>query len=349
MGSPRNVIATIGCIAIAMGASVVAKADTPVADFYSKTPLTLIVSSAPGGGYDSYARVLARHIGRFLPGHPNVVVQNMPGGEGIIAANHLYNVAPKDGSVFALLQNTLPLNQLGKSNAAKFDMHKFNWIGSMSTASSVCAFTDAAALSDKLDLLKKPIVIGASAGSTSMEPKVLNSLVGTQFKIVQGYGSTNEILLAMQRGEVNGLCGWGWDSAQIQARSQFERGIFDAGLDVAIEPDPGLHANGVPFVMDLVAAGENKDVLTLILSTQEYNRPVTMPPGTPQDRLEAIRQAFAETLKDPAFLDDAKKANMLIQYLDPKRLVDIMSLVLDAKDRVRDRALKELQNAGFGF
>ncbi|HWG05687.1 MAG TPA: hypothetical protein VG271_11790 [Beijerinckiaceae bacterium] len=348
MAVPSKMIAAIGCAGFLIGTTVAAEAD-PVADFYSRTPLTLIVSSAPGGGYDGYARVLARHIGQFIPGHPNVVVQNMPGGEGIIAANHLYNVAPKDGSVFALLQNTLPLNQLGKSSAVKFDMHKFNWIGSMSTASSVCAFTDKAALSNGVELLKNEVLVGASAGSTSMVPKVLDSLVGTQFKIVQGYGSTNEVLLAMQRGEVNGLCGWGWDSAQIQARSQFEHNIFHVGLDVATEPDPDLHAKGVPFVMDLVPPGENKDVLSLILSTQEYNRPITMPPGTPKDRLDAVSTAFAKTLEDPAFLDDAKKANMVIRYLDPKDLVHTMSSVLDAKDGIKDRALKELQDAGFGF
>ena len=217
-------------------------------------------------------------MGRFVPGSPTMVVQNMPGAGGLKSANHLYVVAPKDGSTIAILHNTLTLNQIAKSASVSYDMRRFAWLGSMSITSTICAFTPKAGVSGLSDVVSKEVVIGASAGSTSMIPAILNSLVGTKFKQVKGYESTSNILVAMERGEVDGVCGWGWDSAKVQAMSALERKAFGIGLDIANEPHPDLKKLGVPFVMDLMKEGPNKQALDLILSTQYYNRPFAAPP-----------------------------------------------------------------------
>jgi tripartite-type tricarboxylate transporter receptor subunit TctC len=319
-----------------------------VADFYRKTNITIGVGSGPGGGYDAYARLLARHYGRFIPGNPTVIVQNCPGAGGLKGANNLFNLAPKDGSNIAILQNTLTLNQIAKSNSVAFDMMKFNWLGSMSTTSTICAFTKNAQVEKASDIFAKDVIIGTSSGSTAMIPAILNSLAKTRFQGVKGYDSTNNVLLAMERGEVHGVCGWGWDSAKVQARSYLESNAFKISLDIANAPNPDLKAMGVPFIMDLVKDGEDKSALQLILSTQVYNRPFAAPPGVPVDRLEALRLAFEKTLKDGTFLSEAARGNMDIEYMAPKEIERLLTDAFKAPQSVQARAVEELKQAGWG-
>ena len=336
-------LATVAICATASDAS----ADA-VSDFYKRTNITVLVGSGVGGGYDAYARLLARHMGRFVPGSPTMVVQNMPGAGGLKSANHLYMIAPKDGSTIAILHNTLTLNQIAKSASVSYDMRQFNWIGSMSITSTICAFTPRAGVAGLNDVVQKEVVIGASAGSTSMIPAILNSLVGTKFKQVKGYESTSNILVAMERGEVNGVCGWGWDSAKVQALSALERKAFTIGLDIANEPHPDLKKLGVPFVMDLMKAGPEKDALDLILSTQYYNRPFAAPPGAPADRVTALRKAFADALKDEALLAEAAKARMDIDYLSAEQVKAALDKGLATTPAVQERAIDELKKTGWG-
>ena len=331
----------------ALATSGAARADD-VAEFYRKTNVTIGVGSGPGGGYDAYARLLARHFGRFIPGHPNIIVQNVPGAGGLKGANSLYNLVPKDGSNIAILQNTLTLNQIAKSSSVAYDMLKFGWLGSMSTTSTICATTKNAQIEKPSDIFTKDVIIGTSSGSTAMIPAILNSLAKTRFRGVKGYDSTNNVLLAMERGEVNGVCGWGWDSAKVQARSYLENNAFKISLDIANEPNPDLKAMGVPFIMALIPDGEDKAALQLILSTQVYNRPFAAPPGVPADRLAALQKAFAETLKDSAFLADAARGNMDISYMGPPEIEGLLSAAFKAPARVQERAVEELKQAGWG-
>ena len=340
-------ITAIVLASLSLGASGAA-AQTPVADFYKRTNISVIVGSGTGGGYDAYARLLARHMGRFVPGSPTMVVQNMPGAGGLKSANNLYMIAPKDGSTIAILHNTLTLNQIAGSASVSYDMRRFAWLGSMSITSTICAFTDKAAVRGLSDVADKEVVIGASAGSTSMIPAILNSLVGTKFKQVKGYESTSNILVAMERGEVDGVCGWGWDSAKVQAMSALERKAFAIGLDIANEPHPDLKKLGVPFVMDLMKEGPNKQALDLILSTQYYNRPFAAPPGTPADRVAALRKAFADALKDKALLDEAEKARMDIDYLTPEQVMSALDKAFAVPPDVQKRAIEELKQTGWG-
>jgi tripartite-type tricarboxylate transporter receptor subunit TctC len=306
------------------------------------------VGSGTGGGNDAYARLLARHMGRFVPGSPTMVVQNMPGAGGLKSANNLFMIAPKDGATIAILHNTLTLNQIAGSASVSYDMRKFEWLGSMSITSTICAFTGKADVTQLSDVVTREVVIGASAGSTSMIPAILNSLVGTRFKQVKGYESTSNILVAMERGEVDGVCGWGWDSAKVQAMSALERKAFGIGLDIANEQHPDLKKLGVPFVMDLMKEVPNKQALELILSTQYYNRPFAAPPGTPADRVSALRKAFADSLQDKALLEEAAKARMDIDYLTPEQVMGALDKAFAVPREVQVRAIEELKQTGWG-
>jgi tripartite-type tricarboxylate transporter receptor subunit TctC len=338
----------LSAAAFALAAAPAAHAQDAVADFYKRTNITVLVGSGVGGGYDAYARLLARHMGRFVPGSPTMVVQNMPGAGGLKSANHLYMVAPKDGATLAILHNTLTLNQIASSASVSYDMRKFAWLGSMSITSTICAFTEKARVKQLTDVVNREVVIGASAGSTSMIPAILNSLVGTKFKQVKGYESTSNILVAMERGEVDGVCGWGWDSAKVQAMSALERKAFAIGLDIANEPHPDLKKLGVPFVMDLMKEGPNKQALDLILSTQYYNRPFAAPPGTPAERVSALSKAFADALRDKQLLDEAAKARMDIDYLTPEQIAGALDKAFAVPPDVQKRAIEELKQTGWG-
>ncbi len=344
----RNCFTLLASIAF-VGVTAAAQAQSvSVADFYKRTNINVIVGSGTGGGYDAYARLLARHMGRFVPGSPSIVVQNMPGAGGLKSANNLFMIAPKDGATIAILHNTLTLNQIAGSASVSYDMRKFEWLGSMSITSTICAFTGKAGVTKLSDLVTQEVVIGASAGSTSMIPAILNSLVGTRFKQVKGYESTSNILVAMERGEVDGVCGWGWDSAKVQAMSALERKAFSIGLDIANEQHPDLKKLGVPFVMDLMREGPSKQALELILSTQYYNRPFAAPPGTPADRVAALRKAFADSLQDKTLLDEAAKARMDIAYLTPEQISAALDKAFTVPREVQARAIEELKQTGWG-
>jgi tripartite-type tricarboxylate transporter receptor subunit TctC len=320
----------------------------PVADFYRGKQVSIIIPSPPGGGYDLYARFLARYIGKHIPGNPGVVPRNMPGAGGIIATNHLANIADRDGLTFGILQNTNTLDQLAKSPNVKFDVRTLSWIGSMSTSSTICALSGPAKDVSGKELLEKEVLVGGSTGSPTTIPLLLNSLAGTRFKIIRGYAGTAPVVLAMEKGEVNGICGWAWDGARVNARDMLARGFIKVAIDIGIEPLPELQKMGVPFLMDFVPEGDNKEILKIILSTQVYGRPFAAPPGVPAERLKALRDAFAAAMKDPEMKAEGDKLNIDMQYLPPERILDLLKLALDAPPKLQERAVEELGKAGFG-
>jgi tripartite-type tricarboxylate transporter receptor subunit TctC len=325
----------------------IAAAD-PVADFYRGKQIAMIVPSAPGGGYDLYGRFIARHLGRHIPGNPTFVVKNLPGAGGIAAANYLYSIAPPDGLTIGIVQNTVTLNQLAKMSSVKFDVRQFGWLGNASVASSICAFSGNAAGLAGNDLFEKEVVLAGAGGSPTIVPALLNSLAKTRFKVIAGYPSTASGLLAMQNGEVSGICGWGWDGAKVNGKDLFDRGIARVGLDIAIQPQPELQAKRVPFIMDLVPQSEEKEVLKVLLSTQVYNRPFAAPPGVPAERLKALQEAFRKTLDDPEANAEAAKTGVDLHYLPPARVVELIDMALGAPARIQERAVEEMKKAGFG-
>jgi tripartite-type tricarboxylate transporter receptor subunit TctC len=341
-----RVARTIAAASLACALAPAARADA-VADFYRGKTISMIAPAGVGGGYDLYTRFLARFYGRFIPGQPAMVVKNMPGAGGIVAANHIYTVAPADGLTIAMFQNTVTLNQLAAMPSVKFDVRKFTWIGNMSVASTICAMSGPAKNAKAKDLFEKEFVIGASSGSANMVPILLNNLAGTKFKVVAGYVSTSNVQLAMESGEVSGLCGWSWDGARVNGRDQFARDSARVVIDIAIQPQPELQKMGVPFLMDMLPEGDNKEALKVILSTQVYNRPFAGPPGVPADRVAALRKGFADTLADPEVKTEADKLGLDVEYLAPERILELMNLALGAPPRIQAKAVEELNKAGF--
>lgn len=335
------------CIAGLIASITSALAQDGIADFYKGKQIRVIVPSASGGGFDLYARYVARHLGKHIPGNPTLVVQNMPGAGGLAAANHLYTRASKDGLTIGVLQGPSTYAQVGKSPNVQFDMRGFGWLGSANVTSNTCVFTKHAGINSANDLLTKTVIIGGSGGSTEFAPNLLNALLGTKFTIVKGYHSTSTVLPAMERGEVDGMCGWGWDSARVNGRDYFARGVIKVGLQCANEHHPELDAMGVPFMMDLTKDEEVKKVLGFLFAYLVYIRPFVAPPGIPPDRLKVLQDAFAATLKDPDLLAEANKAGVEIRFASPERVRVAMGQIFDAPEAIKARALEELRKAGW--
>jgi tripartite-type tricarboxylate transporter receptor subunit TctC len=239
------------------------------------------------------------------------------------------------------------LNQLAAMPSVKFDVRKFTWIGNMSVASTICAMSGSAKTIKAKDLFERDYVIGASSGSANMIPLLLNNLAGTKLKVVAGYVSTSNVQLAMENGEVAGLCGWSWDGARVNGKDMFARDAARVVIDIAIQPQPELQKMGVPFLMDMMPESDNKEALKVILSTQVYNRPFAGPPGMKADRLAALRKAFADTLKDEEVKAEAEKLGLDVEYLAPERILELVNLALDAPKRIQVKAVEELNKAGF--
>lgn len=324
-----------------------ASAQDAVAAFYKGRTLNILVGSAPGGGYDLYARQVSRHMGKHLPGNPDIVVQNMPGAGGLIAANTLYTRSPRDGSTIGHIQGPLSIRQIAGGRNVQYDMRNFGWLGSANNTSNVCVLSPRVPVKSGKDLLAREIIIGGSGGSTTYIPSFLNAVAGTKFKIIAGYKSTNDIVIAIERGEVEGLCGWGWDSAKGNARSFFDRGVLRVGLDVGGEPHPELSKQGVPFVMDLVSDPMNERILAFAFSYLVYIRPFVAPPELPADRLKALQDAFAMTLRDAAFLAEAEKADLEVRYVSPDEVKKALDKAFNAPEDVRSAAMAKLKEAGF--
>ncbi len=342
----RSVVATAFVSALLFSPH--AHAQDSVAAFYKGKSLNLLVGSAPGGGYDLYARHVSRHMSRHLPGEPDIVVQNMPGAGGLIAANTLYTRSPRDGSTIGHIQGPLSIRQIAGARNVQYDMRKFGWLGSSNNTSNVCVLSPKAPIKTANDLLTREIIIGGSGGSTTYVPSFLNAVVGTKFKIIAGYKSTNDVVIAIERGEVEGLCGWGWDSAKGNAKGMFDRGVLRVGLDVGSQPHPELSKQGVPFVMDLVTDKTNRDILSFAFSYLVYIRPFVTPPEVPADRLKALQDAFAMTLKDKAFLAEAEKSDLEVRYVSPAEVMNALDKAFNAPDDVKKNTMAKLKEAGFG-
>lgn len=342
----RGAVMLLAC-SVSCASAQAQESGASVAEFYKGKQIRIIAPSAAGGGFDLYARYLARHLGKHVPGNPGVIVQNMPGAGGLAASNHMHTRASKDGLTIGILQGPLTYAQVGKSPNVLFDMRAFGWLGSANITSNTCVFAKRAGIATANDLLTKSVIIGGTGGSTEFVPNLLNALLGTKFSLVKGYKSTSDVLPAIERGEVDGLCGWGWDSARVNGRDYFARGVISVGLECANERHPDLAARGVPFMMDMAKDDETKKVLAFLFSYLVFIRPFVAPPGVPADRLRVLQDAFAATLKDPELLAEAERAGVEIRYASPQRAMTALNDILDAPAPIQARALEELRKAGW--
>jgi tripartite-type tricarboxylate transporter receptor subunit TctC len=291
-----------------------------VEDFYKRKRITLYVGYSPGGGYDRYSRTLARHMGRNIPGKPRIIVKNRPGAGSMIITNEIYASLPQDGTVIGNVGRGMPTEPLLGNKEAKFDGRKFQWLGSMNNEVSVCVVWHTVPVNFWADLLDRGAIMGGTgAGSdTDTFPLVLNNLFGTKMKLVTGYPGGNDINFAMERGELEGRCGWSWSSV-VSTRPQW---LKDDKIKILLQMSIAKHPNlpDVPFVMDFATTKKQLQILKLIYARQLWGRPYMVGPGVPKARVEALQAAFIKTMKDKKFLKDAKRQKLELAWVDGPRV-----------------------------
>lgn len=312
-------IASIGCTFAATILTSPAQAQSDLEKFYTGKSIDFMIGAAPGGGYYLYATALARHIHKHLPGKPNIVSRNQPGAASVVAANLLYNTAPKDGTVFGALFMTAIMDPLiGDSSQTRFDPRNFSFIGSANKETFICVSWHASGIQKFEDVFTRELIIGTSGVTSSIHqyPAVLNNILKTRFKMVAGYKGSNEAALAMERGETGGICGLQWSSFVSTYQNWLdEKKVRLIAQISAPGGDPALNAMGIPTIWDYVKSDADKRTLNVIFTQFAFGRPYVLPPGVPTDRVAAFRHAFNETMKDPEFLADANKLKLAIDPL----------------------------------
>jgi tripartite-type tricarboxylate transporter receptor subunit TctC len=318
-----------------------AKAD-PIADFYNGRTVTMIVSTSAGGGYDTLARTIARHMAAHVPGRPTIVVRNMPGAGGITATNYLYATAERDGSVMGLIQNQPPFEPLFGTKEARFDPTKFNWLGTPSVETAMVLVWHTVPVNSLDDLRRTVTHMGASGANSTpaFYGRLLNATLGTKMQIIPGFPGQNDAFIAMERGELDG-----YPSVFYSALSSTRPTWLaekKAKAIVQYGPEKQKELGDVPFVPDLVANPDDKLLLQVAFAPLELGRPLLMPPGVPADRAAAMREALTETFADPAFRVDAEKIGLEIN--SPRsgdRLLKVIERAYGAPAKIITR-LREL-------
>ena len=321
IGASRGVLAA--AVALLSGVSA-AFAQSPQ-PFAGKT-VSMVIGFGPGGGYDLWGRTVGRHIGKHLPGHPSVVPQNMPGAGSYVAASHIYNAAPKDGSVMGIIARDVALGPLTGAPGARFDAARFSWLGSPTAEHNVCIAYHTAAVKSANDLRDKQLILGDTGPGTGTRsyPKVLNDLLGYKFKLVGGFRSSADVFLAMERGEVEGICE-SLDSI-INRRPDWISGkTVTVLLQGGAAPHPDL--KGVPFVLDLARNAGERQVLEFLYAGQGIGRPFVAPPDLAPERLKMLRDAFNATMKDADFRADAKKSRLDVEPEDGEHLAALIAKI----------------------
>jgi tripartite-type tricarboxylate transporter receptor subunit TctC len=320
----RRLVLAVSFAAIAVSH---ASAQDQVAQFYKGRQINVIVGSSAGGGYDIYARLLSRHMPKYIPGNPAMVVSNMAGAGSNAAAAHIYNAAPKDGTVIGALQNSAVLDALldallGDTKRLRHDATKFVHLGSATIDHYVCIARADAEVKSFKDLLTQELIIGASQPGTSTRdfPAMLNNMTGSKIRLVSGYPGTREITLAIEKGEVKGLCGFSWSSLKAQRPDWLRSGFIRVIVQEHDKGHPDITRMGVPLAVDFARTPENRRVMELIYSSETFGRPYMMSPGVPVDRVAALRKAFMETMRDQELLAEAQRIGLVIDPISGEEL-----------------------------
>ena len=281
-----------------------------VADFYHGKQLTLMVGSSPGGGYDAVARLVARNLARHIPGNPNIIVQNTPGGGSISMTNRIFRGTVQDGSIIGLVQRGVLLSQLTKQPGVLYDLGKINWIGSVAPEVGLVVSWETAQVKTVQDLLTKQLIVGGTGVTSDLEAsaRLLNATIGAKFKIVSGYAGQADVLLAMERGEIEGSADWSWDEIRSRHASYLEQHKINLILQHALKKASDLP--DVPLGIDYVKDPTDRKVAELYLGLKQIARPILAGPGVPADRVTALRKAFMELKDDPEFKADAEKTGI---------------------------------------
>ena len=327
---------SLGAIGVLFGAALPQPVQAEsVADFYKGKTITLYIGYSAGGGYDTYARTIGRVIGRHIPGNPKVIAKNKPGAGSLKLTNELYNSLPKDGTVIATFGRGMVMEPLFGNEKARFDPSKFTWLGSANNEVSVCIAWHESPIQTLNDFLTMPMIVGGTGpgADTDVFPKVLNNIIGTKLRLVTGYPGGNDINLAIERGEVQGRCGYSWSSL----KSRFPKWLTGKKVQILLQMSTAKHPDlpDVPFVMDLAKTDRDRKVLELIFARQAWGRPFVAPPGVPADRAKALQAAFMATMKDADFLADAKKQKLEIAPISGEKINQLIAaLYASPKDLV---------------
>ena len=293
------------------------------ADFYRGKSINLAISFSPGGGYDLYARTLARHMSKHMAGNPAIVPQNMPGAGGLRVAQFLYTAAPKDGLTFGTFTRMAGIAPLADPTQ-KYDAAKFTWLGAITDAVSVCITWHSSAAKTWKDFLEKPVTLGGTGpnGELDIFTNLYKNVFNANARLVQGYPGTAEIMLAMERGELDGVCGIDWTTIKAQRANWIAEKKINVIAQAAFHKDPDLP--DIPLIMDLTSDREKQQILKLFVSAHEFARPYAAPPGIPPERAAALVAAFDETTKDPEFVAEAGKHQMEVAPVSGKKLTEML-------------------------
>jgi tripartite-type tricarboxylate transporter receptor subunit TctC len=300
-----------------------AMADAQGTDAFTGKTVQMIIGFAPGGGYDLWGRIVARHIGRHLPGNPAVVAENMPGAGSFVAAGHIYSVAPRDGTVIALVASAAPLGPLTGAAGARFDSTKMSWLGTPTTDANVCIANSGADVQTVDDLFTRQLIVGDTGAGTDTHtyPAALSALLGMKFKLIAGFPTSADVFLAMERHEVDGICE-SLGSVTGKRPDWISSGKVHVLFQGGAAPDPDLA--GVPFVVDLAHNEEDRQAIAFLYAPQGIGRPFVAPPGLAPDRLKLLRDAFDATMKDPDFIADARQQKLEVM---PESGADLAALI----------------------
>jgi tripartite-type tricarboxylate transporter receptor subunit TctC len=298
--------------------------------------VSLLIGFGPGGGYDLWGRTVARHIGKHLPGKPSVVPQNMPGAGSYVAASHIYGGAPKDGTVFGIIARDAALGPLSNAPGARFDATKMSWLGSPTREHNACIANSTARVKKADDLRTHELVLGDTGPGTGTRsyPKVLNDLLGYKFKLVSGFRSSVDVFLAMERGEVDGICE-SLDSIMQRKPDWIPNKVVNVLLQAGAESRPEL--KGVPNVLTLARNAEEKQVLEFLYAGQDIGRPFVAPPDLPPDRLKMLRDAFSATMKDPEFVSDVQRSKLDLEPEDGEHIAALIAKIYATPKPIIDR------------
>jgi tripartite-type tricarboxylate transporter receptor subunit TctC len=309
-----------------------------VADFYAGRTITVYIGFSPGGAYDIYARQLARFMGSHLPGHPTLVPQNMAGAGGLALANFLYNIAAKDGTAIGTFSRGLLTTPL-LGTGARYDSTKFFWLGSIAAETDLCAVWSSSPIATWDDMMRKDFVMGGTGPSADSDnySYLLKNMFGAKLKLVSGYPGGNELNLAMQRGEIDGRCGWSWSAIKSTSLSWVDEKKMKLLVQMGPSKEPELP--DVPWIMDFVTNDRDRQILDLLLARQTAAWPFLAPPGLPEDRKAALRQGFDDTMRDPRFLAETRSSGLIVNPVDGAKIdaliAELYRLPKDVVDAAR--------------
>jgi tripartite-type tricarboxylate transporter receptor subunit TctC len=323
----RNLLAA--SIAVAMSAGLTpASAQGTAADFYKGKQIQLIIPSTPGGGYDLYGRLLARHIGKFIPGNPNILPSNMPGAAGVVTAQNVYATGVQDGTVLGLFYTIAIMDPLlNNRTSARYDPLKFQYIGSANSETFICYVRTTSGVKRFADAMQREVILGASGsgGYSTDYPAMYNNFLATKFKVVGGYPGINEIGLAIENGEVDGTCGSSWSVMTTGRPHWLKDGVMTVLAQENVKLHPDVAKLGVPLTLSFAKTPQQREVMEFIFAQSTFGRPFAVGPGVPADRVAILRQAFSRTMRDPEFLADAEK--MKLEITDPLDGAEVQAAV----------------------